>query len=640
MKSFKSLVLNLRFFIKPIERKLIRSPFLPYEGDFEADMARLEKTKSKPISENSPLPKKSSAFPERISSEIRVFLARKDNNLSEKSLRLLQKSIENSCNENERIESIFLFTFLLDDSWKKLKDYPNFTSFLKRFSLNSPFLNSLTAKTKESLKKELLKSTLSLRYYSQIKLSLKEFLYLIYSLEVASRPSTIESVLDLDLLITLINSIDYTKKDDFEKISQKETTYLFSVCRNYCFSDIEVKNQGFTNFFLDFLEKKVKSMSLQDIYYFLKEFNQIPVENTHFSRKEQFLPLIENIQKVVQQKLLMKNKLKDNESSLLKLPEFYFSLTKTFTKIAVISVTLLIELEKSFLEHSNNFNFKTLIIFFNFLTNSGVGLNVLEKIKELSKNDGFLKQIKASEQFYLVKFLLKITILEICELWNSINMLKETELNCSYFTKIELNDAKEKMKLFFESNLEIIALILQTIIDNNKKQPFSKEMNTNMIRIMDFLDYSQRSSILKQRGNFQNPFEEMRSGLQEAEIEFFKNDNNYYNQFNADINTILTKNNINFQNEKKLVYRYCDIYLPDENIVLELDGKFHFYSNNKNEIIVSNKTRNLFILMKESRMLEISIYDWEKKRDTQEMEKILLDRINFLKKNKDVLFLK
>ena len=339
-------------------------------------------------------------------------------------------------------------------------------------------------------------------------------------------------------------------------------------------------------------------------------------------------------------KLTGKSKLKDYESSLLGVPDFYFNLTRIFTKIGVISMPLMNCLEKSFLSNARNFNFKLAVIAFNFFTNLGGGANILETIKKNFKNGGFFKQIQAFDQFYLVQFLLKITILEISEFWNSIKLQKEATLNFSYFTHDDFMNSKEKTQVFFDSNFEIIGILLKIILENKKKQPFSKEIKANMVRILEFLNYTNRLNQLKQREDLKKSLEELISDMKDEEIEFYRNENNYYNQFNADINSILMKNQIQFENEKKFVYRYCDIYLPHENIVLELDGKFHFYLNNKEEVLISNKCRNVFILMKEARLFEISIYDWEKNREKQEMERIFMEKINFLIKNKEIVFLK
>lgn len=640
MQSFKSLISKTRYFFKPPLNQLIRSPFLPYEGNYELDIQ--SKYKKSEINQRKPEETKKPSLDLPISEEIAIIFSKHNNNLTEKSIKIFQDFLNNQTDNTddahqnpEILETIFLFSYLLDEYYKKLFNYPNLHELLKNTAIKFSFSQYLPPKILEHFKKELLKKILTLRYYSNMNLSPKQFTYILYAIEVASKPKEITDLLDRDLLITLTKSLNYTI--DKTKFNPKEAIFLLIACNNFCFSELEIKNPNFNAFLLEILEITCQSMNLDELFNIIKELKKIPIEKTHFTQKEKFYPVINAIQKNLLSKFSEEIFFKEFEKRILGIPDFYFSSFTLFSKIGVISIPLLKHLENNFLKNVRNLNFQVCLIAFNMLVNLGLGENILSFIKS-QNNNIFLEEMRNYSPIYLLKFLLKINILEIVKLWDSIKFTKEEELGYIFCKQKDLKNGEENTKEFFDSNYnQLIEKIIMIIIERQKIEEFSSEMKTNMFRIIDFLDYTLRYSKLKENCKFAANLDK----LAEDSVKFYKNnDNNFYNQFNADVISILSKNGIKFQTEKKVVYRYCDIYLPEENIILELDGKFHFYINQKEEELVSSKCRNLFILMKNFRMLEINIFEWEKLREKKEMEKFLLDKLNFLIKNKEILFLK
>ncbi len=628
--------------MKPFSRKLIQSPFLAYEGNYELDVQAQQTIKSEKNSQNQQeIPNKSSFFfPKETTEEIKNFISQRNQILSAKAINLIKNFIENKIQNEELMETIFLMAYLIDGPKKRLFNYPNLQSFFLKNTGNLSILQYVSNSSLEFMKKQLLTNTISLRYFSRINLSLPQFLYIIYAVEVLSKPIKIEEALDRDLLITLINSLEYDVKKREIDITSKEALFLFRICNDYCFSDLEAKNQQFNAYVLDIIEKKSQIMVINELFYFAKEINKIPIEKTQFTQKERFFPIIESIQANLLQILKKENLMKNFEKSLLELPDFYYTFFILFSKIGVISIPLLSLLEDKFIKKKINSSFKSNLIAFNMLTNLGLGSNLLEFIKKNIKNGAFLHEIKAYPQYYLVKFLLKIIILEIVKIWDSIVLTKDPQTENTYFKKQDLLTAKANLHTFFDSNLETISILLTVIIENHKKEEFSKEMKANIVRILEFLNYSERMNKLMEINENKEKINDLIEELKGEEIEFYRNENNYYNQFNADIYSILNKNGFKFQAEKRFVYRYCDIYLPEYNIVLELDGKFHFYLNMPGEELVSNKCRDVFILMKEARLFEISIFQWEKYREKREMEKIFMEKLNFFIKNEDIVFIR
>ena len=52
-----------------------------------------------------------------------------------------------------------------------------------------------------------------------------------------------------------------------------------------------------------------------------------------------------------------------------------------------------------------------------------------------------------------------------------------------------------------------------------------------------------------------------------------------FNQINSDVYSILIKNQIEFQKEVSICYKFVDVFLPEDNIIIELDGKNIFLYN-------------------------------------------------------------
>ena len=641
MWSIKTIVFNLRYFIRSITKITIPSPFLAYEGNYELDLQNKKfPDSSKSLNFMKDSKHINNSLSEKMIQDLNNFLQTNNNNLTTKSRQILTNFIEDKLQQSDILDSIFLFSYLIDGTPRKLYNYPNLHLLLQRSSSYSKIFEGISQETLDFLKKDLLKKIISLRYFSNLKISLRQLIFIIYAVEVSSKTMKIEESLDKDLLITLIKSLKYQIQNEFPLISSKAALFLLKACNEYCFSTLEAKNQKFNALMLELIEIKSSTMNLNLIFQLTKELNKIPMENTHFTQKVMFFPIIESIQKVLLQKFSEKSNLKEYEQSLFRFPEFYYSHFKLFSKIGVTSVPLLIQMEENFIQENKEKGFKTNVIAFNMLTNLGFGFNLFDVIKKKILSKAFIPEMKEEPQFHIVKFLLKFINLEVIKFWNSIPFTKDETHGYNFFTKTDFIKTRENLKIFFDSNIKFLKVLFVIIIENKKKEEFSKEIKANLARILEFVSYTERMNKIKEMDGFKENFDELFDEIKLEEIEFYKNEYNYYNQFNADINSILTKNGVKFQTEKQFVYRYCDIYLPEYNIVLELDGKFHYYLNKPNEGLVSNKCRNVFILMKEARMIELSIFDWEKQRENYQMEKILMEKIDFLIKNKDVIFIR
>lgn len=617
-----------------------KATFLAYEGNYESDKkSKIAKTSQKIETPAVFMSKNSPSFSQKCSvlKEIRGFLDYPYNNLTKEGAHFLESIFKETNSKETLIIEIFMLSYLIDPQ-KKLYSYPSlFTRNFEYFKPKCEFLQYISEKTRDFLARILYEKIMSLRYFSDIKITVDYFLYILYSLQVSQYPQEISQVLDKDLFITLVNSLDLgINPKDLFKINVKETLFLLKACNSSCFFDIEPKMQNFNPILLTIVENKVDLMGLLEISAVLKELRQIPILS-HFPTKKFFCGLIEKIQNRLLVKLTAKTVIFDKyEKLLLKTPHFYQWCFLVFSKFAVISQPALQSLETSFLKNVEDFisNIEAFIA----MTKFGAGEKILQIIKEKLKNEETLEILQNPKRIYLVsKLLLKIVILEMTRLWNS---LQKTEKNDSLLIyNKSLIAAKEKIKPFLASNLEIIEKTLEICVKAKAfKTPKDRE---RFSRIIEFLIDTERLELLKLSEKTRVEMNLLINDVKNENLAGInKNESNHYNQFNADICSILLKNQVPYSVEQRIGYHYCDILLTNTNIVLELDGKYHFYTNKKEEELVSNKCRNLYVIMKKLRLFEINIFQWEKIREDDKMESVLMKKLSFFLRNNDIIFMK
>jgi len=115
-------------------------------------------------------------------------------------------------------------------------------------------------------------------------------------------------------------------------------------------------------------------------------------------------------------------------------------------------------------------------------------------------------------------------------------------------------------------------------------------------------------------GRMQAIFETLKHRV--TQIENFKDSN----EFNQDVVCALTNLKVRFEAEYFLGFRYCDLYLQDYNMVVELDGDFHYYQNARDVSAPPNAFRNFFILLKNYKLLQINLSTFVLEREKDSIE--------------------
>jgi hypothetical protein len=95
---------------------------------------------------------------------------------------------------------------------------------------------------------------------------------------------------------------------------------------------------------------------------------------------------------------------------------------------------------------------------------------------------------------------------------------------------------------------------------------------------------------------------------------------------------VLDSKKIGYNKEYFIKYRTCDLYLGEWNIILELDGPYHYYDNSS-KLLLSNIVRNWFILDLGYKLFEVNFSKWEYIRNSKTIESHLQNSIHRLKDN-------
>ena len=228
-------------------------------------------------------------------------------------------------------------------------------------------------------------------------------------------------------------------------------------------------------------------------------------------------------------------------------------------------------------------------------------------------------------------------MMHVGELWSSINFqtYSDQDAKFSFFTKNDFEQSKQNLieKIQSES-----LSFFETLLDQIKIEKLDKENEYNLFRTLFFFNKMQPLNHLGSKQEFVD-FLKKNDFFDPQELSA-KRSQKLVNQFDSDIKSFLIKSKISFHEQHFDLFRYSDFFLPRENLIFELDGKYHFHTNNEEKEKFSNIARNFLILLNGNKLMEIDYKDWDNARYLQVMDVYLMKRIEFFKKNKDVLFIK
>ncbi|KAL4512728.1 hypothetical protein ABPG72_020565 [Tetrahymena utriculariae] len=124
------------------------------------------------------------------------------------------------------------------------------------------------------------------------------------------------------------------------------------------------------------------------------------------------------------------------------------------------------------------------------------------------------------------------------------------------------------------------------------------------------------------------------ANVKQNEKLFLKSDQNVStNEFNSDLMMYMNQNQIEYEVEKFIGFRNCDIFIPSLNLIIELDGKYHLQEAK----LAKDQFRNICYLKQGYKMLEINIKNWEIYRLEGKIDQILDQKLNEFKENPDLV---
>jgi len=102
-----------------------------------------------------------------------------------------------------------------------------------------------------------------------------------------------------------------------------------------------------------------------------------------------------------------------------------------------------------------------------------------------------------------------------------------------------------------------------------------------------------------------------------------------FNQLNSDVQQILEVLGLCFEVEKLVCERYCDLYLPDEKVIIELDGSFHYLASQHSTAAPrpKNAIRNALFLKSGYKLIEVQYQQWELRRNSDQMTPWLMKKL-------------
>ena len=192
-----------------------------------------------------------------------------------------------------------------------------------------------------------------------------------------------------------------------------------------------------------------------------------------------------------------------------------------------------------------------------------------------------------------------------------------------------MKENTEIYNLFFNENFS------QTDIENLLNTHQGEQIYMNLHQIFFWLKSTKRHKF----SNIDENMVVIENRLKEDLLNLNSRNRKNINEFVADVDHILVKNNILFSREYKLLVKSYDFALEDKKIIIELDGAYHFYTDEPSLCLVTNRVRNLFIILNGWRLLELNFIEWEKARLSNQMENLLLSKLDLFSKDEKFVLL-
>ncbi|QQO92768.1 homing endonuclease [Staphylococcus phage Madawaska] len=197
------------------------------------------------------------------------------------------------------------------------------------------------------------------------------------------------------------------------------------------------------------------------------------------------------------------------------------------------------------------------------------------------------------------------------------------------------NDIKKDNRRYSKVNTNILEESIQKRMDGNEYEWLEEYSYNNKDK--HFIKHKKCNYVYEVRPNdFQQGYSCPNCSRKSSKIE-------------RNIVKYLSENSISFELERKLdVYKY-DIYLPEEELYIEIDGEQHFDKdstwNQKSKVVENDKKKNELIIKNNLKLLRIAFHSKKDKiKDTMELfdsfmnnGKLNNKRISLLKESEDDL---
>lgn len=467
---------------------------------------------------------------------------------------------------------------------------------------------------------------------------------------VANLELNVENIVDLVLIVknlglgkelffSFINNKGFRNEAKEGKLNSGQVLQFFNFCVSNKMVFYHVQGKHKLRIF-QLLDLVMNQMNLNEIILFLQTGGRLGNEMKSILTEPQkeFAALIKKLETRILEKLNSNiDDLSMNERELLESVDFYIEILKFFSKLNIYSPKLVKLIEKNLIQLVPSTSAVKNLISFILLSDMFGGSEIYKVLRTRGEEIRNSCQKDKSILPIMVHFIYKSIMMHVGELWSSINFqtYSDQDATFSYFTKMEFEQSKKNLIEKFKSES---LFFFEKLLDLIEIEKLDKENEYNLFRTLFFVNKMEPLNHLGNKQEFKNFLK--RNDFFDPQELSIKRSQKFVNQFDSDIKSFLIKNKIKFNEQHFDLFRYSDFYLPKENLIFELDGKYHFHTNNEEKEKFSNIVRNFLILLNGNKLMEIDYKDWDNARYLQVMDVYLMKRIDFFKKNKDVLFIK
>lgn len=442
-----------------------------------------------------------------------------------------------------------------------------------------------------------------------------------------------------ELFFSFINNQGFKKEGSEGKLNSRQVLQFYNFCISNKMVFYHSNGKNKLRIF-QLLYQVVNQMSLNEIFYFFQSGGRLGKDMKLIlaEPRKEFDGLTKKLESRILEKLTSNmDDLFPNEKKLLESADIYLEILKFFNKLNLYSPKLVKIIETNLIQLVPTTSLVDVLISFILLSDMFGGSEIYKVLRLREEEIKNSYQKENSLLPIMVHFIYKCITMHIGEFWSSLNYQTYTDqdVTFNYFTKMDFEKSKNDLIQKIEGQS---LTFFQTLLDLIEIDKLDKENEYNLFRTLFFFKKMQPLDHLGNKQKFDDFIK--KSNFFDPQELSIKRSRKFVNQFDSDIKSFLIKSKISFNEQHFDLFRYSDFFLPKPNLILELDGKYHFHTNNEEKEKFSNIVRNFLILLNGNKLMEIDYKNWDNARHLQMMDVYLMKRIEFFEKNTDVLFIK